>query len=537
MQRLRRYSLILAFLVVGGFIGVYLAQLTREEAPSQAEAEEPAGRADRGPGVPADPREVLIPEQFSPTIEIPYPAGAIRGEMALRFRSREDYRAYLAALRRAGLAPLGQIDELLTLRVDEEALAALDPLRYGATPDYSYAVERPPPPKEVSPEALAMLQAYGRSAREIVGGPVEGDGSGVLVGILDSGIAAHPQFDDVYIVHVDLAGGGVAGPGAAHGTSVASIITGTEGVAPEAELFVVRVLDDEGLGNSFHVAEGIVQAADLGVQVMNLSLGLYQDSQVLREAVRYAQDKGMLLVAAAGNDGFGRLPYPAGYPEVVSVTAIDAAERQALFPNQSERIDFAAPGVGILTAKDDEGTELFTGTSAAAPFVTGTVAALLSADPDLTGKGAVEILRRHRNEAGAGGVDPVYGGGILDWNRVRERKMAGIADLALAEIYLAPDARPGTTMPVTLTVENRGTRWLSGAEMTVLVNDRDPVEFSIEAIGPGQTATRKVYTSVPSENDETGLEVAAQVLTEAMTDDVRPENNQKAVSYRPRAAE
>jgi len=337
----------------------------------------------------------------------------------------------------------------------------------------------------------------------------------------------------VYIVYIDLLGGGVDGPGAAHGTSVASIISGSEGIAPNAELFVVRVLDDEGLGNSFHVAQGIVEAVDLGVQVINMSLGLYHDSQVVREAVRYANDKGVIMVAAAGNDTFARLPYPAAYPEVLSVTAIDAGERQALFPNQSERIDFAAPGVGISTAKDDSGTTLFTGTSAAAPFVTGTVAALLSADPDLGAAGVTRLLKQYRNEAGAPGTDRVYGGGILDWNRIRERKTAGVVDVALADIHLSEEAKPGTTMPVTLIVENRGTRWLSGAEMEVLVGEGEPVAFTIEAIGPGQNTTRKVYTQVPSTQDARELEVAAQVLTEKIVDDTRPENNQKAVRFRP----
>jgi len=528
--------LFLTLLILGGVIGVFFSSVApqAEEAPQTV----PQGAAPGTRPLPelgSDP--VRVPDSFVEAKPITYPVGTIPGEITLRFSSRRDFQAYLAALTQAGFAPLGQIDELLVIRVGEEALSVLDPLRYGALPDYSYKIERPRPPERVDPEALASLEAFGRSARAIVGGPLEGDGSGVLVGILDSGIEAHPQFDDVYIVHIDLVGGGVDGPGASHGTSVASIITGTEGVAPKAELFVVRVLDDEGLGNSFHVAEGIVQAVDLGVRVINLSLGLYQDSQVLREAVRYAQEKGVVLVAAAGNDSFARLPYPAAYPEVVSVTAIDAAERQAIFPNQSERIDFAVPGVGILTAKEDSGTALFTGTSAAAPLITGTVAALLSSDPDKTGAEVLKTIRQFRNEAGAGGADPVYGGGILDWNRLRERKTAGISDIALAEIYLAPDAEPGTTVPVVVTVENRGTRWVTGADMEVLVNDGDPVQFSIEAIGPGQTTSRKVFTQVPSKQDKQALQIAAQVLTETIIDDVRPGNNQKAVAYRPNSSE
>ncbi|MDP4693873.1 MAG: S8 family serine peptidase, partial [Opitutales bacterium] len=369
------------------------------------------------------------------------------------------------------------------------------------------------------------------TARQIAGGPVDGDGSGVIVGILDSGIQAHAQFDDVYIVHIDLAGGGVDGAGAAHGTSVASIITGSEGIAPAAELFVVRVLNDEGMGNSYHLAEGIVQATDMGVKIINMSLAVYQDSALLRQAVSYATQKGVILVAAAGNDGYDRMPYPAAYADVIAVTAIDANGRHAVFPNQSSEIDIAAPGVAVLTAKEDLGTTLFTGTSTAAPFVSGTLAAMLSADSDRTPKQTVELLKRYLNDAGAVGEDPAYGDGVIDWNRLRERGTTGILDLALADIYLDSAALPGTTMPIEVTVQNRGTKWSSDAVLEVMINDAEPVSFTVGSIGPGLTTTRKVYSEVPSKEGGETLSIAARVLPEKLESDVRLENNLKAVFF------
>ncbi len=464
---------------------------------------------------------------------IDYPENAIAGELLLHFDRREQYLAYLKALADAGISPLGQIDELMVVRVGMDALSGPAPGSYGARLSFSFQVERPTPPVDLSPEALASLRGFGLSARAIVGGPLDGDGHGVLVGILDSGIMAHPQFDDAYIAHIDLVGGGVAGKGAAHGTSVASIISGSEGIAPAAELLVVRVLDDQGLGNSFNVAAGIVQAVDLGVQVINLSLGVYQDIPLLRQAVRYADEHGVLLVASAGNDGYSRMPYPAAYPEVLAVTAVDAAGRQALFPNQSAAIDFAAPGVAVLTANEDEGTVLFSGTSAAAPFISGTLAAMLSADPTRSPKQTVELLKRYLDDAGAPGEDPVYGDGLIDWDRLRERATLGIMDVALADIYLSPDAVPGTTMPIEVTVQNRGTGWFSEAQLEVMIGEADPVSFTIGSIGPGQTTTRKVYTQVPSMDSDETLSIAARVLPEKITDDVRLENNVKAVYFRP----
>jgi subtilisin family serine protease len=530
MKTARLLLILFVLLVFGGMLGFFLSQrsLLDDEADSQRGAE----------SLPTQPEVVAdfprLAEQVPSEVVIDYPPHAIQGEMVLHFSNRKDYLAYLKALANAGLAPIGQIDELMVVRVGDDALAGPHPGNYQAGLSFSYPVARPLPPVEIDSGALASLQAFGQSARAIVGAPVGGDGTGILVGILDSGIKAHSQFDDVYIVHIDLVGGGVAGPGAAHGTSVASIITGSEGIAPAAELFVVRVLDDQGSGNSFHVAEGIVQAVDLGVQVLNMSLGMYQDTQLLREAVRYAHERGVILVAAAGNDGYNQISYPAAYPQVLAVTAIDAAGRQAIFPNQSALIDFAAPGVGVLSANEDFGSVSFSGTSAAAPFVSGTLAALLSADRSRTPSEAIALMKRYLDDAGAPGVDPVYGGGLVDWNRLRERATPGILDAALADIYLSSAALPGTTMPIEVTVQNRGTKWFSNATLSVLVGEAEPVDFTIGSLGPGQTTTRKVYAQVPSRESGVALNVAAQVIPEQMMDDVRLENNIKAVLFQPK---
>ncbi len=529
MKYPRLLWILLALALLGAMIG-YLISTERPFFP-KSKPEEVAKDAPVPEQVVFDFPAVLTEQ---PTFEnLTFPNNAIEGELVVHFANRSDYLAYLKALTEAGMAPLGQIDELLVVRIPEGALLLANFGQYGARASYSYRVERPLPPVEIAPEALASLTAFGASARVITGGTASGTGEGVIVGILDSGIQAHPQFDDVYIVHIDLAGGGVAGPGAAHGTSVASIITGREGIAPDAELFVVRVLDDEGMGNSYHVAQGIVQAVDLGVKVINMSLGVYQDTPLLRQAVSYAHERGVLMVAAAGNDGYNRMPYPAAYPEVLAVTAVDGSGQYARFPNQSKEIDFAAPGVGILTAKEDSGTILFSGTSAAAPFVSGTLASLISGTEALPPKEAVALLQRLLNDQGAPGADPVYGGGVVDWNRLRERGTLGLLDVALADIHLQPDALPGTTMPIEVTVQNRGTKWFSDTQLEVFIGEADPVSFTLGSLGPGQTTTRKVFTQIPSLDSDETISLAARVMPENMSEDIRLENNVKAVTFRP----
>lgn len=461
-----------------------------------------------------------------------YPNNAIPGELVFHFDRRQDYLAYIKMLADAGIAPLGQIDELLAVRISERALLRANLVRSDARSSYSYRIERPLPPVEIDPEELANLRHYGLSARAITGGIVAGQGEGVIVAILDSGIQGHPQFDDVYIVSIDLVGCGVAGRGAAHGTSVASIITGGEGIAPAAELFVVRVLDDDGLGNSYDVAQGIVQAVDRGVQIINMSLGVYQDAALLRQAIKYADDHGVIMVAAAGNDGYNRMPYPAAYPQVLAVTAVDASGQHALFSNQSKEIDFAAPGVGVLTAKEDQGTTLFSGTSAAAPFVSGTLASLISGDDALPPKQAVEALKRYLNDQGAPSADSVYGAGLVDWDRLRERATPNLLDVALADIYLQSNAQPGITMPIEVTVQNRGTNWFSDAQLEVFVGETKPISFILGSLGPGQTTTRKVYTQIPSLDSDETLSLVARVMPKKLEDDIRPNNNLKAVTFR-----
>jgi subtilisin family serine protease len=279
------------------------------------------------------------------------------------------------------------------------------------------------------------------------------------------------------------------------------------------------------------VAQGIVQAVDHGVQIINLSLGVYQDTPLLRQAVKYADDRGVIMVAAAGNDGYNRMPYPAAYPQVLAVTAVDAKGQHALFPNQSEEIDFAAPGVGILTAKEDKGTTLFSGTSAAAPFVSGTLATLMSGAAALSPKQAVEILKRYLNDQGAPSADPVYGAGLVDWDRLRERATPDLLDVALADIYLQPDAEQGTTVPIEVTVQNRGTNWFSGAQLEVFVGEAKPISFVLGSLAPGQTTTRKVYTQIPTLDSDETLSLTARVLPKELKDDVRLNNNIKAVSF------
>ena len=157
-----------------------------------------------------------------------------------------------------------------------------------------------------------------------------------------------------------------------HGTAVSSLAAGVQdgagvaGVCPWCQIVAVKVLNSAGSGTLDIVAEGIIYAADLGAQVINLSLGAAAGSQTLESAVDEAWDKGALVVAAAGNDGTEVLFYPAAYANAMAIAATNDQDRRACLSNYGEDfISVAAPGEAIETAIPGQGYGTYSGTSLA----------------------------------------------------------------------------------------------------------------------------------------------------------------------------
>lgn len=215
-------------------------------------------------------------------------------------------------------------------------------------------------------------------------------GAGITVAIVDTGIDLdHPELAGRLVEGYDfvdddaIADDGPDGrdddedgdvdEGAGHGTHVAGIVAL---VAPDANLMPVRVLDTEGVGDYFDIVAGIVYAADHGAQVINLSLSGADAADFLETAIRYAQGRGALVVAAAGAYD---VQYPARYAGVVSVGATDKRDHVAAFSDfRAGQVTVFAPGVSIYSTFYDGGYAWWTGTSMAAPFVAGEGALVLS---------------------------------------------------------------------------------------------------------------------------------------------------------------
>lgn len=266
-------------------------------------------------------------------------------------------------------------------------------------------------------------------------------GSGVTVAVIDSGSGPNTDLSPNILPGRSFMDG-VIGDDATdadplgHGTHVAGIIAaqanndiGIAGIAPNAKILPIRVLDSLNDGSVSDLALGIRYAVDQGVRVINLSLGGSSQTPGLQAALQYAADRNVLVVAAAGNGGpTSNTTYPAGNDLTLAVTAIDQTSNPASFAQRGDYIDLAAPGVSICStvrsdiavavkttcAGADSPYNLKSGTSMAAAFVSGLAALMFSARPTLTAVQVREILIATATDIGEPGRDITFGAGLVN---------------------------------------------------------------------------------------------------------------------------
>ncbi|MCL2047375.1 MAG: fibronectin type III domain-containing protein [Defluviitaleaceae bacterium] len=243
-------------------------------------------------------------------------------------------------------------------------------------------------------------------------------GENVRVAVFDTGIAQHEDIaiaDGISFVNYSSSYDDDNG----HGTHVAGIIAalnndyGIVGVAPEVDLYAVKVLSQSGNGNYSTIIAALEWAIDNDIDIINMSLGGTQYSQALHEAVQMAANAGIIIVAAAGNHGNGEdnITYPAKFPEVVSVGAIKSNFIAAEFSSRGSELNIVAPGANILSTTKDGEYGVLSGTSMAAPHVTGAIAILKSAE-DITE--SAELISRIYETATTLGESNDYGYGLLN---------------------------------------------------------------------------------------------------------------------------
>ncbi len=298
-----------------------------------------------------------------------------------------------------------------------EVIAALQssPSVVYAQPNYLYTLLQ-------SAGAQGTGAQYALDKLAVVRAHALATGTGIPVAVIDSQIdVTHSEFGKASIDAFD-ATGEAAGDAHPHGTSIAGVIAsrGTLlGIAPDVRLLGVRAfLDDENGGSTYsttwRVATGLDHAHAAQARIVNMSFAGPADPLV-GNSVAGVVRRGMIAVAAAGNDGPGAQPlYPAAYAGVIAVTAVDRDNLVYARANQGEYVALSAPGVDILVPVPSNSYQISSGTSLAAAHVSGLAALVLSRQPTLSASEVAAILLGASADLGQPGRDSVFGAGLPD---------------------------------------------------------------------------------------------------------------------------
>ncbi|HJU86727.1 MAG TPA: S8 family serine peptidase [Gemmatimonadota bacterium] len=237
-------------------------------------------------------------------------------------------------------------------------------------------------------EAIARIRASEAWSRS--------RGAGIVVAILDTGVdVGHPQLAGRIAPGADLVDGdadpsdrpdgidndgdGLVDEAVGHGTFIAGLVAA---VAPESRILPIRILDSDGVGTAVDIARGVELAIQRGARVINMSLGMEIESEVLEEVIdEHARERGVVFVASAGNAGVDRRQYPAGQGEVIGVAATTPADGKADFSNWGSWISVSAPGDGLVSLLPEAAMGRWSGTSFASALASAEAAILIAFAP------------------------------------------------------------------------------------------------------------------------------------------------------------
>lgn len=244
-------------------------------------------------------------------------------------------------------------------------------------------------------------------------------GSPVKVAVLDTGISRHPDLRIAGSFNA-VQRGKPAVDANGHGTHVAGTIAalnntfGVVGVAPKIRLYNVKAFRKDGSASLADIIEGIEWCIQNKIQVINMSFGSNEKSEALQEIIRQAYNNGIVMIASAGNEGSasGQIDYPARFPETIAVAATTRNNRIAGFSSRGTGIDLAAPGVDILSTYLRGTYRRLSGTSMAAPHVTGAAAMIRSIQPAIAPSQIKNTLQLSAKRL-PGFSDDAQGAGLL----------------------------------------------------------------------------------------------------------------------------
>lgn len=531
---MRRYFLLLVGVLLAALLGYWLAGTARP-VPAVVKSTAPAPAPPKL--VPQEPplkyRVADRPPASGRDLEAAQ-AGALEGQRVLVFANQAALEAFL---KRAGnrVAVLGRLDALNALRIGfSDGLDFASLLTGNEESSFIFPAQIPEPKNGV-----VQPGAVGLGAELLAWLGISGDnstaGKGVRIAVLDTGVAAHPAFRsqistlDLVPLPADLAQQN------GHGTSVASMILGndalTPGIAPSATMLSIRIADDAGRSDTFLIAEGILAAVKSGVNLINISLGGFGDSALVRNAVDVARQAGVVIIAPTGNNGINQISYPAAYPGVIAVGGVDALGNHLAFSNTGTQTKTAAPGYAVNAATTGGKAVSVSGTSFSSPIVAGAIAYVksLPGNERLTTQQAADLTFSYFNEGGAPGPDPEFGSGMIDLSRVKNGKTRGIYDAAIATQRILPPSANAPYGQVEITVQNRGTEPLINTNVQ-LTTPNGNSNWNITSLPIGGTSTTRVPITFKT---ATSLRYESKVSLSGGRRDIKPSNDRRAETYVP----
>ena len=350
--------------------------------------------------------------------------------------------------------------------------------------------------------------------------------SKVTLAIIDTGIdQSHPDLANVLLrdpsgnvigfnAQTNVATGSAASDDNGHGTHCAGTAAGqvnnAKGIAGVAgwnpavpnsntyvQLMPVKVLDADGSGTDADVAEGIIWATDHGARVISMSLGGAGSSTTLSNGVAYARSRGVVVVAAAGNESTSIKSYPAAYTGVISVAATDSSDTLAYFSNYGTWVKVAAPGVSIYNTYPGNSYATMSGTSMATPHVAGEAAAILAQNSSLTASQVESLI--------VGNVDPYLpfngltlaaGAGRINVYKALLAAGGGAASVSLSSVSLSPTSIQGGSTS-TGTVSLTGSAPTGGTQVNLYSDSAVATVPSTVTVPAGQSSTTFTISTTP----------------------------------------
>jgi Subtilase family len=478
------------------------------------------------------PARPVSRDEFSDGTTVEIFASRRPEQVILRFPSADSYDTFLFALSGSKVQLVDRLDRLRAVRLGYDEWSDLSNLLDGENITAYDSLPSVPPPAPPGGRVQQGLVGFGDGLLPWLGVGTDHSawGAGVRVAVLDSGVVPHPALPglsrSIEITPFPEDASKIHG----HGTAVASLIASRDpaapGIAPAAEIISIRVSDESGRADSFELAAGILAAIDAGAQIINISMGTTENNPLIEDAVIYARDREVLIVAASGNSEQADACYPAAYPSVISVGAVDARGEHLDFSNYGTYLSLTAPGYAVNAAWPGNRYATISGTSASAPIVSGAIAATMSSGrgQTMSASRAAEIVMANADEAGIPGPDSEYGFGILNMARVMNREVSGILDAAITHQRLFKSGSPATSDEIQVTIQNRGTVMLVNTllEISTPFGSR---QFNAGMLAPGAVQTFTMPVRLRGLPEDQPVRVSSLLSLGTPGRDATPENN------------